>query len=266
MRETQEPVTFSFGENWQRFLETVDARSIERATSDVEKWLGDHLIQGQRVVDIGSGSGLHSLVFHLKGAAEVVSFDADPNSVSATQRVRAGIGGPSNWNAFEGSILDADLVERLGKFNVVYAWGALHHTGDMWQAIENTSRLVQPGGVCWIAIYRKGPNYARDLATKRRYNRSSAVVKNAMIYLYVLRIMGSRLAHGRNPFAWNEPTARGMDVYHDIVDWLGGLPYETASTDEVVSFFRARMFEPIKVEEAPEGGCSSFTFRRTGSP
>jgi 2-polyprenyl-6-hydroxyphenyl methylase/3-demethylubiquinone-9 3-methyltransferase len=70
--------------------------------------------------------------------------------------------------------------------------------------------------------------------------------------------MLSRLKHFQNPFAWNQKVGRGMNVYHDIVDWLGGLPYETATADEVVTFMRQRGFVLERIEVKSDGGCNKY--------
>jgi SAM-dependent methyltransferase len=255
-------ITFSFGENWRDFLSAADEEAIELAGADIEHWLGAESFESRTVLDIGCGSGLHSLAFHLKGASQLVSFDYDPHSVSATRSLWERAGRPGSWTVRRESILDDDFVATLGTFDVVYAWGVLHHTGNMWKAIENAFALTSEGGVCWLALYQKGPRYARDLALKERFNRAPAMVKKLMIWQFILRTMAYRASQGRNPMRWNERKARGMDTYHDIVDWLGGLPYEVATVDEVLAAGERHGFEPMTVLEASEGGCSVVTLRR----
>jgi 2-polyprenyl-3-methyl-5-hydroxy-6-metoxy-1,4-benzoquinol methylase len=265
-RDGQDDVTFSFGENWKAFLETVDAAALASATDDITAWLGEGGVRGARILDVGCGSGLHSLAFHLMGAREVVSFDFDRHSVEATRDLWTQAGAPESWTVRSGSVLDARFIASIGRVDVVYAWGVLHHTGSMWEAIKNAAIPVRDDGRFWIALYRKGPRYERDLRRKRRYNAASPLVKKAMIGEYVARTMGYRLAHGKNPLRWNQRTARGMNVYYDIVDWLGGLPYEVAAADEVVSACGRLGFHLERLQEANEGGCSVFLFRRTGVP
>jgi SAM-dependent methyltransferase len=255
-------ITFSFGQNWRDFLSAADQEAIDLARVDIEHWLGTESLETRTVLDVGCGSGLHSLAFHLKGASKLVSFDYDPHSVTATRSLWEGAGRPASWTVRRESILDDAFVAALGTFDVVYAWGVLHHTGNMWKAIENTFALTAEGGICWLALYQKGPRYARDLALKQRFNRAPATIKKLMIWQLILKTMAYRASRGGNPLRWNERKERGMDSYHDIVDWLGGLPYEVASVDELLAAGDARGFEPIDVLEALEGGCSVVTLRR----
>jgi SAM-dependent methyltransferase len=261
-----ERITFSFGQNWKKFLDEVSEDDVTRAREDIEHWLGSGRVAGKTVIDIGSGSGLHSLCFHLLGAKTVHSFDYDEHSVEATQKMHAEAGSPPGWRVERGSVLDRAYLGSLGRFDIVYSWGVLHHTGAMWEAIENTLQLVAPGGVLWISLYKKGPHYERDLALKRRYNAASEFEKKYLIGRRILRLMLRRLKRGQNPFAWNEKRRRGMNKYHDIVDWLGGLPYETAAEDEVVRYMRTHGLVLERIRPDKDGGCSVYVFSMPGAP
>jgi SAM-dependent methyltransferase len=257
----QGEITFSFGKNWKDYLETVGGEEIDKAKCDIEEWLGVNSVSGRTVLDIGCGSGIHSLSFYLLGARTVHSFDFDEYSVEATRSLWEKEGKPANWVVSHGSILDAEYLKpfRAG-FDIVYSWGVLHHTGSMWEALYNSIRLVKTGGKLWIALYVKGPQYPDQLALKQKYNASSGLGKKWMIYRTIGRIMLRRLKHLDNPFAWNEKISRGMNVYHDIVDWLGGLPYEVASEDEVVRACRGKGLILERIKAAVEGGCSTYVF------
>lgn len=255
-----ENVTFSFGENWSDFVEGVSEADVARAALDIDEWLGKDTIRDKRVIDVGSGSGIHSLSFLKLGAKSIHSFDYDPKSVDATRKLHELAGRPSNWKVEHGSVLDADYVHSLGTFDIVYSWGVLHHTGAMWDAITNCVGLVAPGGRLWIALYAKGPRYEADMALKRKYNAASSFGKRFMVGKKVLRIMLGRAKHLKNPFTWNKKSERGMNIYHDLIDWLGGLPYETASEDEVVRFARQRGFVLERILPLPEGACSTYVF------
>jgi len=258
--ETEEKISFSFGENWQNYLASCSEKQIEGAECDLIGWMGEKSILGKSVIDIGSGSGIHSLAFHRLGADKIISLDADPKSVETTKKLHFRVNSPENWVVMCGSILDFDFIKTLGQYDIVYSWGVLHHTGEMWRAMENAAALVKPGGLLLISIYAKGPHYHIDLAIKRKYNNASNLAKRYMVSKRVAKIMFNRLNHFQNPFGWNKVKKRGMNVYHNIIDWLGGLPYEVASEDEIVRFGRTKdlVLERIKVRE--EGSCSIYLF------
>lgn len=262
MEMQNEKITFSFGENWRSFVDTVSDDSIQRALSDIERWLGADTVIGKTILDIGSGSGIHSLCFHRLGAKEVSSFDLDPKSVESTRLLWRKAGSPSNWEIAQGSILDKDFVAGIGKHQIVYSWGVLHHTGSMWQAIDNACGLVEKGGLLWIAIYVKSPSYEQDLKLKRSYNQASRFGKKIIEWNEISKLMRQRWNAGKNPFGWNEKQVRGMDAYHDLLDWLGGLPYEVASAEEIISFCEGRGFTMQKVDDGEANTVYLFSRER----
>ncbi len=262
MQSTQ--VTFSFGKNWQSFIETISEETVRAASEDIDGWLGRDFVKGKTVLDIGCGSGIHSLVFHIKGAKEVLSFDVDPCSVAATQKLWGKAGQPSNWKILAGSILDRDFVGRLGKFDIVYSWGVLHHTGAMWEAIENASTLVENGGTFWIALYKKGQNYKKHLNTKIKYNAASDLGKKLMVARIIALKMVGRALRLKNPLYLLQAKRRGMNSYHNLIDWLGGLPYEVASEQEITSFLKKKRFCAKKIEVRREGSNNIYLFSAPG--
>lgn len=260
--QQQEHITFSFGENWKKFLNTVGEQEITKAREDIKLWIGEENILHKKIIDIGCGSGIHSLAIYLMGAKELISFDYDMHSVEATCELWKKANSPANWKVLQGSVLNKEFLNELGKFDIAYSWGVLHHTGEMWTAIENATHMVAKNGLFLIAIYIKGPQYQKHLKTKRKYNKASGFWKKVMVYRYILSVMLHRLRTGKNPLKWNEKKERGMNVYNDIVDWLGGLPYEVASKEEIIEFCKEKNMQIKKVIEAEaEGGCSIYLFQ-----
>jgi 2-polyprenyl-6-hydroxyphenyl methylase/3-demethylubiquinone-9 3-methyltransferase len=171
----------------------------------------------------------------------------------------------------EGSVLDDELVGGLEPADVVYSWGVLHHTGDMYRAILNASRLVKPGGRLAIAIYNRIDkpvfNSDRWVRIKRFYNRAPRPVQYVLEVGYRLAWVLRQLAHGRNPLrvAREYKHSRGMAVKTDLTDWLGGYPYEFATPDEIVAFCEGQCgLRAIKVVpvEASSMGNHEFVFAR----
>jgi SAM-dependent methyltransferase len=254
---------FAFGKNWLNFLGGLNSVRVEGARRDLVKWLGTDRLDGASVLDIGCGSGVHSLCLHEMGAARVTSFDYDEHSVAATRSLHYQACAPSSWKVLQGSILDADFVRSLGTHDLVYSWGVLHHTGQMWQAIANAATCVMPGGYLFIAIYAKGPMYPAHLALKQRYHDADTSGKRKMEFDWILEQYTNRARAGQSPEGWwTRGLERGMDPYVDLVDWLGGLPYEVATLPELNEFLGALQFETLKQHAEPEGGCHILIAQR----
>jgi SAM-dependent methyltransferase len=185
----------------------------------------------------------------------------DPHSVEATKSLAERAGPAKNWEIFEGSILDEALVDRLGTFDIVHSWGVLHHTGNMWQAIDNAIRLCAPNALLFISIYAGGDRYEEHLALKRRFNAADEATKAEMGVLlkqWSKRFYNTTSGYSENIIRVN----RGMTLYHDVVDWLGGLPYEVAHVSEILLFGINRGLRPLRVLEWGQGGCSVYLFKK----
>jgi 2-polyprenyl-6-hydroxyphenyl methylase/3-demethylubiquinone-9 3-methyltransferase len=83
-----------------------------------------------------------------------------------------------------------------------------------------------------------------------------------MVIHNIVNLMRQRYRSGQNPFTWNKKQARGMDTYHDLIDWLGGLPYEVCSIEEVFAFMVERGFIEKRILERGEGANNIFLFQR----
>ena len=91
-----------------------------------------------------------------------------------------------------GSALDATYLAGLGGFELVYSWGVLHHTGAMWQALENAAIPVVDGGRLFVAIYNdQGWISGYWRAVKRLYNRF-ALLRPLVVAFHAPYLFGAR--------------------------------------------------------------------------
>lgn len=259
---------FKFGENWKAYVSCIGEDRVLSAERSLSDMLGQGALAGKTFVDIGCGSGLFSLAALRLGASRVVSFDFDGGSVAASAAVKARFApGAAAWSIGQGSVLDEEFLARQGKFDCVYSWGVLHHTGAMWRAVDLASRMVVPGGILFIALYNdQGAASAFWKAVKVVYNRLPAWARPAYAALFFLRFWlvpsAKDLLRGR-PFSTLKGyrSRRGMSAWHDVVDWVGGLPFEVASPEAVIAFCAERGFSLAALNRVRGHGCNEFVFK-----
>ena len=262
---------FEFGKNWAKFLALINEQRIAEAENSLRRMLECESLAGKSFLDIGSGSGLFSLAARRLGA-RVHSFDFDPNSVGCTRELRRRFfNDDASWSVESGSVLDVEYIRSLGQFDIVYSWGVLHHTGQMWQALDNASLPVKPGGKLFIAIYNDtGSQSVRWNSIKRTYNKLPGFLRPAFALLAVSpdeikNVLRSAvtLRFGDYVRSWTRyDENRGMSHWRDIVDWVGGYPYEFAKPDVIFDFYRERGFSLAKLKCGGGLGCNEFVFVR----
>jgi SAM-dependent methyltransferase len=270
-REVARGETSQFGENWESFQRVLTPRRIAEAERSLVEMLAVNDLAGKSFLDIGSGSGLSSLAARRLGA-RVHSFDNDPRSVACTRALKDRFcSGDPRWTIDEASVLDRGYLESLARFDVVYSWGVLHHTGALRQAMENAALPVAPGGQLFIALYNHQPLWTPvHTALKRAYAAGPRplgwLVAAGSISFYATRGFVKDLVLLRNPLARfrNYDRLRGMSWWHDQWDWIVGYPFETAAPASVVEFYRQRGFQLARMTTVGRGsGCNQFVFARS---
>lgn len=265
---------FQFGQNWTRFLSLVSEERVSIAQESLKQMLNIHSFVGKSFLDIGCGSGIFSLAARRMGA-RVHSFDYDPQAVACTAELkRRFCPDDPDWVVEQGSVLDTNYLASLGSFDVVYAWGVLHHTGHMWQALDNVQALVAPSGQLWVAIYndqgRRSMMWAR---IKRAYNRlprllrlpfALVVMAPSELKSFLLSLLSlSPLGYLQT---WFHSRTRGMSRWYDFIDWVGGYPFEVAKPEAIFRFYRERRFVLDELKTCGGGmGCNEFVFRKVNN-
>lgn len=258
--EVESGERFAFGENWTKFLKVLDEERIEDAVKSLKDMLEVNDLNGKSFLDIGSGSGLFSLAARRLGA-RVFSFDYDLKSVACTNEIkRRFYPEDTNWEVQAGSVLDQDFLRRLGKFDIVYSWGVLHHTGNMWGALENVNINIADKGKLYLALYNSQP-FASKYWTfvKRTYNRYP--ISRPLFFLVhsiypTIPGLLLRTVQGRK-------YPRGMSAWYDLYDWLGGYPFEVSKPEQIFDYYKHRGYQLTRLKTTGGRlGCNEYVFQK----
>lgn len=276
VREANPTRPFAFGENWRSFLSNLNPERLAEASASLQGKLGMNTLEGLSFLDVGCGSGLFSLAAVQLGAKRVHSFDFDRDSVACAQWLKQEFApGDADWTIEQGSVLDTAYMAQLDKFDIVYSWGVLHHTGNMHLALCQAGQAVLPGGSLFISIYNdQGLRSRMWHVVKRTYNRLPSFLRTPYVViamaprevmtvsLYVLRLRPHEYLRLWSRYRQN----RGMSRWHDFIDWVGGYPFEVASPEVVFNFYRERGFTLESLKTCGGGlGCNEFVFSAPAS-
>lgn len=250
---------FAFGRNWSHFLTTVNNQKIQCAMDSLKKMLQCESLKEKTFLDIGCGSGLSSLAARKLGA-QVYSFDYDNESVACTKELKNRyFPEDDGWTIQSGSALNTDYLKNLGQFDIVYSWGVLHHTGNLWKALVNILINLKQNGKLYIAIYNDQGWISQYWKFVKRNYCASRFWKIFFFLLHLPYPFGAsfvkRLIDGR---LFNND--RGMALYYDYIDWLGGYPFEVASVQKIESFYAQNGLRLINSKTTRRSGCNELVF------
>jgi ubiquinone/menaquinone biosynthesis C-methylase UbiE len=126
--------------------------------------------------------------------------------------------------------------------------------------MKKATSLVKQNGYFVCAIYNKHLTSKIWKLIKWLYCMSPSFVKILFVaVMYPLIFIAKFMVTWKNPF--NQ--TRGMDFYFNVIDWVGGYPYEYASQKELIEIVNKQGFCCIKKipAEVPTG-CNEYVFMK----
>jgi len=259
----EENMRFEFGKNWQSFSKiALDKQKINQARNDFQELFSGIDLKDKSFIDIGFGQGL-TLIFAREAGSNALGIDIDRDNIYALREILKHFPGQNEPKTRIVSILDKKFIDSQNSqncYHIVHSWGVLHHTGSMYEAITNASNLVSEGGYFVISIYNKHWSSPVWRMIKWFYNKSPVPMRKLLIGIfYVVIYIAKLIVTGKNP----KIEHRGMEFLHNVIDWIGGYPYEYASTKNITKFVNLLGFETLKINPARvPTGCNEFVFRK----
>lgn len=261
---------FEFGRNWWAFLTTVDEPHVTLAEKSLADLLRMESLRGRRFLDVGCGSGLSSLAA-LRLGAQVLSFDFDMQCVATTRALkeRFASGDPA-WRIEQGSVLDGNYLAGLGQWDIVYSWGVLHHTGALWLALESLLQSVAQNGLLAIAIYNDEGLPSRLWRVVKRSYVSVPPLRPVLLafsaaVLWAPSLFRDFLKGRLTSWPTSYRNQRAMSRWHDLVDWVGGYPFEVATPRQITAFCELRGYRLERLISTQRLGCNEFCFRKVSA-
>jgi 2-polyprenyl-6-hydroxyphenyl methylase/3-demethylubiquinone-9 3-methyltransferase len=258
---------FDFGKNWQDFShKALDYKKIQKAREDFSYLTQDIDLQGKSFLDIGFGQGLSLLIATEKGG-KTFGCDINPKCQTVLEQNKKYFDKLPNENipVVVGSIIDKSAIQEIKdkkqSFDIVHSWGVLHHTGNMYKALQTAANLTANNGFLIIAIYNKHWTSPLWHFIKKLYNQVPGFLKKIMLYLYIPLLYLRSLFGGLKNFK----PKRGMSFYYDAKDWLGGYPYEYASPEEIINFLQVDFNLVRFIPTNGFTGCNQFVFKKNNN-
>ena len=256
---------FKFGENWKNFSNLIDNNRLKEAVTSLKKLTNKKSLNNLSFLDIGCGSGLSSLAAIQLNCKKIYAIDQDEQSIKTTKKVLQ----KSRFKKVKVEKKDLFTLNEKEKFDIVYSWGVLHHTGNMLEAIKKSTKMVSKNGILILALYKKTKLCNLWKIEKYIYKSSPKVIqnfiKNLFIFLFKLAMILKRKNFSN--YINDYKTKRGMDFYHDVHDWLGGYPYESISFEEISKImdkFGYKMIRSFQVKKQIGffgTGCDEYVFK-----
>jgi len=176
-----------------------------------EMFFNEQEVKGKSVLDAGCGTGIFSIIFANKGAAQVTGIDISEGSLSTASRLKEK-SKLTHVHFQKEDMLTLPFSDE--NFDIVWAWGTVHHTTDPLKAIDELIRVLKKGGVIFLAIYKK-----TRLTFLHECIRRTLVKTPKGTWTTLSKIMALFLAPVVFLFKRREKSRKGEKLEELILDW-----------------------------------------------
>jgi len=201
-------------EKVRRFYDVVWTEYIPEYEETEKHWslfYSTEEVNGRSVLDAGCGTGIFSIIFANHGAERVTGIDISEGSLDTARTLKERFG-------LDNVIFECqDMLELPfadASFDIVWAWGTVHHTTDPYRAIDQLIRVLKPGGSLLLAVY-----------TRTRLTFIHEIIRRILVrtprrtWTFLSKVMAVFLAPVVFFFKKREKSRRGEKLEELILDW-----------------------------------------------
>ncbi|MGB8953166.1 MAG: methyltransferase domain-containing protein [Candidatus Aminicenantales bacterium] len=189
-------------------------------------------VKGRTVLDAGCGTGIFSIIFARNGAEKVVGIDISPGSLQTAQSLKEKFG-LRNAEFRKQDMLKLPFGEET--FDIVWAWGTVHHTTDPFGAIEELTKVLRTGGSLLLAVYRR-----TKLTFIHEAIRKTLVRTPRKTWTALSKILAFFLGPVVFFFKKREKSRKGEKLEELILDWYFVPIRHYYTSEEIESFLKSR--------------------------
>ena len=222
----------SFDYQWRELPEGQALVSDPWFLANVERILAEELLAlrrewfpGRRVLDAGAGAGRWTVGL-LRLGCEVTAVDASAHALRQLEENVASACDPAERARLSTTRVDLlDLPAELvaSRYDLVYSFGVLHHTGDTRRALAQLAPLVAPDGVLFLYLYGRESlsASARALLTVERL--ALAPLPHALKRRVIAAVFRRSDTHA--VFDVLSPTINTRHTFAEVADWMHELGF-----------------------------------------
>jgi len=148
--EHQDREEFLGIESARAYAEHARSPMMQRGYHEIADRIGELGVDGA-FLEVGAGPAvLTAIVARAVPQAHITAVELSPDMITVAREEVDSQGVGDRIDLVEGDAADAALLDRLGKFDLVYSSYSLHHWDEPETVIKNLLGAVAPGGVLFL--------------------------------------------------------------------------------------------------------------------
>ena len=245
-------------EKVSRFYDVVWTEYIPEYEATEKHWeifFSSNEIRDKSVLDAGCGTGIFSIIFANNGAGSVTGIDISEGSLQTAQNLK------EKFDLDNAHFQKEDMHHlpfQEGQFDIVWAWGTVHHTTDPFKAVEELIRVLKGGGSLLLAVYTQ-----TKVTFIHEFIRKILVRTPKKTWTALSKIMAFFLTPVVFFFKKREKSRKGEKLEELILDWYFVPIRYYYKPEEIQSFLEERGFSIEKFLPASGrfNSTSNFIFK-----